>query len=275
MANTAVTYLSIDSPIIKTEDDININHQIFDVINSTMTRQRWLNKIADTYKKFEDIVNQLKKWYKVVGIWCWKKQTEEDILKLHPEIEIYGIDLKDFNPESKIKVLEQNLLKWIQLPEKTAFVYSFYTLQYLPNPLRIIKEIYKQLPSGGIAVLHMWPIGIFDANIGKYINEQIDNNDKIRRERTTEKDVSWDWLPGDYLIIRKSKNKEEKINLPITKARKIEKIGVIDRDSKVHINNNGELMFSIEIDEIETEAKNKIWRIKTISTPPKNPQLPS
>lgn len=255
MANTVITYLSIDAPIIKSEEDININDQIFDVINSTMTRKRWLNEIIDTYKKFGDIVSQLKKWYKIVGIWCWKKQTEEDIIKLHPEIEIYGIDLKDFNPESKIKVLEQNLLKWIQLPEKTALVYSFYTLQYLPNPLKIVKEIYEQLPGSAIAVLHMWPIGIFDANIGEYINKHIDNKDKIRRERTTEKDVNWDWLPGDYLIIRKSKNKEEKINLPITKSRKLEKIGVIDKDNQVNINGNGDLMFSIEIDELETEDR--------------------
>lgn len=250
--DVVIYYLLEDEPIDNISEKTDTNSQIFDIIKSDMTRNRWLEKIQKTYPKFMDIVNQLKKWYKVVSIWCWEKKVEEDILEKHPEIEIYGIDLKDFNPESKIPVLEQDLLEWIHLPKKTSFVYSFYTLQYLPNPLKTVEEIYDQLPNGAVAILHMWPKGIFDPEIGKYINK---HNKEVHREKTNKEELEDWYIPGDYIIIHKNKW-WEKIKLPVTKAKKLHKIATTD-GRYIYENNNWNLMFSIDFDEIGTTIRDQ------------------
>ncbi len=237
---------------LKTED------QVFDVINSTMTRERWLEKIKWIYPEFINIVKQLKHWHIVAGIWCWKKELEKDIATQVPWIKIYGIDLKDFNPSDKIPVSKQNLLNGIQLQKNTGFAYSFFTLQYLPEPLNVVQQVYDQLSKGGVAILHMWPRGIMDHTIGKYINKH-NKDGEIRRESVTRENTeNLTWLPGDYIVIHKKKWWQN-IQLPITRAKKIHKIVVKDNVHE-YPNDNGDLMYSIDFDEIKTSARDSWLR---------------
>lgn len=236
-----------NTPHKKNEDEI------FDVINSNMTRGRWLETIKWIYPEFINIVKQLKVWHIVASIWCWYKELEKDIATQVPWIKIYGIDLEDFNPSNNIPVSKQNLLNGIQLEKNTTFAYSFFTLQYLPEPLNVVQQVYDQLNKGGVAILHMWPKGIMDHTIGKYINKH-NKNGEIRRESITKENTPWlKELPGDYIIIHKKKWWQN-IKLPITKAKKIHKIVVTDGVNK-YPNDNGHLMYSIDFDDMNTSTR--------------------
>jgi hypothetical protein len=257
MTNNIMVYLKLDGDeeSLGTHKVDAINEQVFDVINSDMTRSRTLEDILWALPNFKQIIDQLKPGMKIVGIWCGDKNTEKDIKKLHPEVEIYGIDIKDTGPVPWVNFLQQNLLKNITLPPQTKIAYSFYTLQYLPNPLKTVQEVYNQLAVWWVAILHMWPLGIIDSEIGIYINKHNDPK-KIFHFQPDPKDIdTTKYNLGDYIIVHKRKENTEPINMPLTKSYKLDKIGVKWTDGNVYTNINGDLMYHINIDTIKTDAR--------------------
>jgi len=240
------------------------NHQIFDVLNSTMTRSRWLEDILWQFPQFQKILDQLNPKTVITEIGCGKLETLKDIRDSHPSIKSYGIDIIEQNPVEGIEFLKQDLLKEINIPKDTNIVFSTYAFPYTYTAFERISDIYNQLQPGSLAILNMGVDGLLSKDLINYINTHNDP-EILRCKTTTKKEIHPKYRPSHYIIMHKKKDKE--IDLPIVRVNKLARLKLKMPDGKYQRVKNADLMFHFDVDTIETRLKKH-----KITTSPKTPQ---
>lgn len=173
---------------VNTEDPKSYsNYDTESIVNSDMTRERWLEDIVWRFPILKEFFDSLVEGEKVMEIWSWSGKLGKDLIDKY-KIKYRWVDLvspKYLDKKNHIlRDLKRNLDGFPQ--ETVDLILSFFSTQYLPNALIVSRDAYAMLKPNGIWFINT---GVYWSMSEKIKRKMIENNPDWSVMRLTNNEI--------------------------------------------------------------------------------------